>query len=82
VDIFRHIGLHEAQHVALLESVHGAMRGTFTILDFADPQDPPLVYLESLVGSYYVERAEHLAAYRRAFDRIRAQAVPLEEYLG
>src|SRR6185312_9341955 len=28
--------------------VHTAMRGTFTILDFADPQDPAVVYLESL----------------------------------
>jgi transcriptional regulator with XRE-family HTH domain len=61
--------------------VHAAMRGSFTILDFADPEDPPLVYLESLVGSQYVERTEHLVEYRRAFDRIRDQAVPLEEYL-
>jgi hypothetical protein len=62
--------------------VHAAMRGSFTILDFEDPEDPPLVYLESLVGSQYVERPEQVEEVRRAFERIRSQAVPLEEYLG
>ena len=61
--------------------VHAAMRGAFTIMDFADPDDPPLVYLESLVGSRYVERPDQVAEYRRAFNRIRAQAVPLKEYV-
>ena len=60
--------------------VHTAMRGDFMIMDFADGDDPPLVYLESLVGSRYVERPDQLAEYRRAFDQVRAQAVPLKEY--
>jgi hypothetical protein len=61
--------------------VHTAMRGPFTIMEFADPDDPPLVYLESLIGSRYVERPDQLAEFRRAFDRVRAQAVPLKEYI-
>jgi hypothetical protein len=61
--------------------LHPAVGGTFTIMDFADPEDPPLVYLESLVGSRYVEAAEHIDRFKRVFDRIRAQALPLEEYL-
>jgi Domain of unknown function (DUF5753)/Helix-turn-helix domain len=61
--------------------VHAAMQGDFTIMEFTDPDDPPLVYLESLIGSRYVERPDQLAEFRRAFDRIRAQAVPLKEYV-
>ena len=61
--------------------VHAAMQGKFTIMDFADPDDPPLVYPESLIGSRYVERPDQLAAFRRAFDAIQAQAVPLKEYV-
>jgi transcriptional regulator with XRE-family HTH domain len=61
--------------------VHTAMGCTFTIMDFADPEDPPLVYLESLNSSRYVETVEHIAEFRQVFDRIRAQAVPLEDYL-
>ena len=61
--------------------VHIAMRGPFTLMDFDDPDDPPLVYLESYIGSRYVERKDHVAAFRAAFDTIRAQAVPVEEYL-
>lgn len=61
--------------------LHAAMRGPFTIMDFDDPDDPSLVYLETLIGSRYVERTEQVDEFRRAFDRIRDQAVPLEEYL-
>lgn len=61
--------------------VHSAMDCPFTILDFDDPDDPPLVYLESVTETRYVERPEHVQQFRDAFDRIRTQAVPLEEYL-
>lgn len=62
------------------DAVHTAMRGDFTIMDFADIDDPPLVYLESLIGSQYVERTEQLAVYREAFEAIFALAVPVEEH--
>jgi transcriptional regulator with XRE-family HTH domain len=61
--------------------VHTIMGGSFAIMDFPDPEDPSMVYLESLVGSHYVERPEQVAQFRHAFGRIRAQAVPLEEFL-
>jgi transcriptional regulator with XRE-family HTH domain len=61
--------------------VHAAMSCTFTIMDFAEPEDPPLVYLESLIGSRYVEEAEHVEEFRRVFGQVRERAVPLEEHL-
>jgi transcriptional regulator with XRE-family HTH domain len=64
------------------DGVHTAMRGPFTIMDFDDPEDPSLVYVESLIGSRYIERADQLDEYRRAMDRMQTQAVPLEEYIA
>jgi transcriptional regulator with XRE-family HTH domain len=61
--------------------VHSAMRGPFTIMDFDDPDDPSLVYVETLVGSRYVERGDLVAEFRKAFQHIQAQAVSLEEYI-
>jgi hypothetical protein len=60
--------------------LHAAMRGPFTILDFDDPDDPSLVYVETVVGSRYIERPAHVAEFRAAFEGIRAQAIPIGEY--
>ena len=63
-----------------IDGVHAAMRGDFVIMDYTDIDDPPLVYLESLIGSRYVEQPDQLALYREAFEGIFARAVPVEEY--
>jgi transcriptional regulator with XRE-family HTH domain len=67
--------------LAATNGVHNAMGSAFMLMDFADPDDPSLVYMESLVGSYYVERPEQIRQFRQVFDRIRAQAVPLEDFV-
>jgi transcriptional regulator with XRE-family HTH domain len=60
---------------------HAAMHtGAFTVLDFDDPDDPAVVYLETHTGARYLERPEELAAYRRLFDLVHQQSVPIEEY--
>jgi transcriptional regulator with XRE-family HTH domain len=75
-------GGHVSVHVLTARNgVHPAMRGQFTIMDFDDPDDPSLVYVETLVGSRYMEKPEHVAEFRRAFRQVQAQAVPLEEYI-
>lgn len=61
--------------------LHTAMRGPFVILDFDDPDDPDLVYVENLIGSRYIERPEHVASFRAALDEVRARAVPVGEYM-
>jgi hypothetical protein len=60
--------------------LHRAAHGPFTMLDFDDPDDPSIVYVESLIGGRYIELEEHVAQYRAAFEQMRARAVPVEEY--
>ena len=54
--------------------------GAFTILDFDNPDDPPVVYLESHTGARYLEEETELAEYRRIYDLIYQKTVPIEEY--
>ena len=59
---------------------HAAMAGAFRILDFDDPDDPDVVYLESHVGALYLEEPAEVNEYRRIFELIRAGAIPVEDY--
>jgi transcriptional regulator with XRE-family HTH domain len=59
---------------------HAAMAGAFRILDFDDPEDPDVVYLESHVGALYLEETAQVEEYRRIFDLIRKDAIPVEDY--
>jgi transcriptional regulator with XRE-family HTH domain len=79
----RAVGERDGVSVRVLpfeNGLHASMHGPFTILDFDDPDDPSLVYLESVVGSRYIERPRHVADFRAVFDDVRAQAVPVREY--
>ncbi|GAA1809810.1 helix-turn-helix domain-containing protein [Planosporangium flavigriseum] len=59
---------------------HAAMAGAFRILDFDDPDDPDVVYLESHVGALYLEEPAEVDEYRRIFELIRKDAIPVEDY--
>lgn len=59
---------------------HAAMAGAFRILDFEDPEDPDIVYLESHVGALYLEEPEEVEEYRRIFDLISKDAVPIQDW--
>ena len=59
---------------------HAAMAGAFRILDFDDPEDPDVVYLESHVGALYLEEPAEVDEYRRIFGLILDDAVPVGEY--
>lgn len=48
--------------------------GGFHILEFAHPDDPPVVYVEHEAGALYLEKAAQIRAYGRAYDRLRAAA--------
>jgi hypothetical protein len=59
---------------------HAAMAGAFRILDFEDPDDPDVVYLESHVGALYLEETHEVNEYRRIFALLYAKAIPLGDY--
>jgi transcriptional regulator with XRE-family HTH domain len=59
---------------------HAAMLGGLTVMDFDDPDDPPVVYVETYSGARFVEQPEHLARHRAVFDSVRQQSVPIKEY--
>ncbi|MFG1851503.1 helix-turn-helix domain-containing protein [Actinomadura geliboluensis] len=55
---------------------HAAESGPVTLLRFAEPELPDVVYLEQLTGALYPDRAADIARYRDVLDRIGVQAEP------
>ncbi len=53
---------------------HPALESNFTILDLPD-QTPDVVFVEGLIGSTYLERAEDLKRYREIFCRLQSIAL-------
>ena len=56
------------------------MKGAFTVLDFDNPDDPALVYIETHLGSRYLEQPQQVLEYRRIFQLLHDRAIPIEEY--
>ncbi|MFB7866759.1 helix-turn-helix domain-containing protein [Streptomyces sp. NPDC056069] len=48
--------------------------GTFSMLGFPDPEDPDIVYRDGITDAVYLEGADEVRAYTRAFDNLRAAA--------
>jgi transcriptional regulator with XRE-family HTH domain len=59
---------------------HAAMAGPFRIVELDDPEDPEIVYLESHVGALYLEEPEEVSEYRRIFELVHTDSVPLDEF--
>jgi len=55
---------------------HSAAGGAFTILRFADPQMPDVVYTEQLTGALYLDRREDVDRYLEAMERLCVDAFP------
>jgi transcriptional regulator with XRE-family HTH domain len=54
----------------------------FTILEFADPADPAVVYLEHLTGSLFLENEDEVRRYRVVFGHLSAEALGTGESAG
>jgi len=61
--------------------LHPTMAGSFTILDFDNPDDPSVVCVENVIEMRYYDRAEQVARFRTEFEQLRSQAVPVKDYL-
>jgi transcriptional regulator with XRE-family HTH domain len=62
-------------------ALHPRPTGPFTILDFDDPDDPSVACVENVIETRYFDRSDHVARFRAEFEQVRAQAVPVEDYL-
>ena len=63
------------QILPLRTAAHAQPAGPFTLLEFADPADPTVVYLEHLTGSLLLDEDEEVQRYRAMFDHLRAAAL-------
>lgn len=61
---------------------HAAAGSSFTILRFAEPELPDIVYLEQLTSALYLDRREDLALYLSVMDRLSVQAAPPDQSRG
>ncbi|HEX6527658.1 MAG TPA: helix-turn-helix transcriptional regulator [Streptosporangiaceae bacterium] len=57
------------------KGAHPAMIGSFQMMEFPDPADPEVVYLETQTGALYVEKQQDVREYGLRFDYARAQAL-------
>ncbi|MGO4614271.1 helix-turn-helix domain-containing protein [Nocardia sp. 2YAB30] len=53
---------------------HAAAGSSFSILRFAEPELPDIVYLEQLTSALYLDRRQDLALYLSVMDRLSVQA--------
>ncbi|MCK2222020.1 helix-turn-helix domain-containing protein (plasmid) [Actinomadura sp. ATCC 31491] len=61
------------------KGAHPATAGQFAIMEFREPYDPQVVYVESMTSSLYVEGEVEIYRYTLAFDHLRAMALDPQE---
>lgn len=62
------------QAMPLCVGGHAAAGGPFTILRFAEPDLPDVVYLEQLTSALYLDKVQHVEHYLMVMDRLCVQA--------
>jgi transcriptional regulator with XRE-family HTH domain len=65
----------------LYAGLHPGVFGAFSLLDFDDPNDPAVAYLETYDAARYPEAPPQVARFRRRLELIHDKSVPLEEFL-
>jgi hypothetical protein len=74
IDCAEH-GKTTLQVVPFSAGAHAGTTGPFIILDFPEPTDPSVVYVETLAGDLYLEERADVDRYTLAFDRLLAAAL-------
>ena len=72
----------EVRVLGFRTGAHAAMASAFRIFDFADADDPDVVYVELLLGARYMEKPAEVDAYRRIFQMIYEQSTPIGDLPG
>jgi transcriptional regulator with XRE-family HTH domain len=63
------------QVIPFSQGAHAGMPGSFVLMDFADPLDTDLVYIDSLAGDLFLESDADIRRYTMIFDNLRAVAL-------
>jgi len=80
----RLVELAELPHITLQvlpfsAGAHPAMSGAFVMLEFPSPNDPTIVYLDSLTGGLYTEKAAEIERFSLMWEHLRAKACAPDE---
>ncbi|MGH3770522.1 MAG: helix-turn-helix domain-containing protein [Pseudonocardiaceae bacterium] len=54
---------------------HQGMSGSFTVLGFAEPDEPAIAYTENAVSATHVHKEADVRGYKLVFDRLRSEAL-------
>ncbi|MFE3461394.1 helix-turn-helix domain-containing protein [Nocardiopsis aegyptia] len=76
--LIRHIETHDHIKIQILPlevGLHPGVAGSFTLLDFANPLDPSIAYIETRTDGLYLEEDEEVEVHRAAWDEIRVMAL-------
>ena len=65
----------DVQIVPFTAGAHPGTPGSFVVLRFPEPTDPPVVYIETMAGDLYPENRADIDGIMLAFDRLRAVAL-------
>jgi hypothetical protein len=55
--------------------VHQGMNSSFSVLGFADPDEPAIAYTENAVSATHVHKEAEVRGYKLVFDRLRSEAL-------
>jgi transcriptional regulator with XRE-family HTH domain len=66
------------QILPLRSGSHAAGGGAFSILRFADPDLPDVVYVEQLVSALYIDKVEHVERYVEVMHRLSVEGLTPE----
>lgn len=69
------------QILPLTKGAHPGISGQFAVLQFKNPLDPNVVYMETPGGDLYEEDEMVVESFENRFDRLRAAALSFEESL-
>ncbi|WP_306744205.1 helix-turn-helix domain-containing protein [Saccharothrix yanglingensis] len=61
---------------------HAGMVSSFALLDFADPLEPPVLFIEHMVGAVHIEEGNQLREARLEFEHLASQALGLAESIA
>jgi hypothetical protein len=55
------------------------MNGPFVLLDYPDPKDRPVIYLETATDGLFLEEEQDIASYTLKFNHLVARALGPEQ---